>query len=455
MGRKWFALFLLFAILCSCGRETGPESDSLRERLEKLPGVVVEAITPAEGFTQAFAIDISQPLDHRNSKGKVFWQRIYLSHRGDDKPMVLVHSGYGVSQNSIYELTRLLDANQILVTHRFFPNARPEPADWPFLTVWQAASDHHRIVDSFKGIYKGKWVCTGASKGGMTALFDRRFNPNDVDATVAYVAPIMFGTEDPRFREFLVEKIGSEEGREKIRRFQRLLLANRGLLMPLVEEDARKRGWTFAIGAEAALEYAVLEYWFAFWQYGDGDESKIPGPAASPSEWYSHLSQVSSLYYYSDTGIAYFEPFFYQAFTELGYGPYLHEHLQDLLTIIHDPTYRTFAPRNVSMEFDPSVMRDIQAWLQSEGSHIIYIYGANDPYTAAAVELTGATNALKIVQSRANHRVKITDLDERDRVFQTLRQWLGVPVTLPASIKENAGVYRQQPPGPDPVADLL
>jgi len=232
-------------------------------------------------------------------------------------------------------------------------------------------------------------------------------------------------------------------------------LAHRDLLLPLVEEDALQRGWRFSIGTETALEYAVLEYGFAFWQYGDGDESKIPSPTASPREWYSHLSRISSLYPYSDPGIAYYEPFFYQAFTELGYGPYLYDHLRDLLTTIQNPTYRSFAPQNVCMEFDPAVMQDILEWLQSQGNNIIYIYGANDPYTAAGVALTGKTNALRIVQPRANHRVKIMDLDDRDRVFQSLRQWLGIPVIPPKSVSGDAGVYGRQLLVRDPPGDNM
>ena len=57
------------------------------------------------------------------------------------------------------------------------------------LNIWQAATDHHRIVEALKPLYAGKWISTGASKGGMTSIYHRRFYPGDVDGTVAYVAP--------------------------------------------------------------------------------------------------------------------------------------------------------------------------------------------------------------------------------------------------------------------------
>ncbi|MFX8766579.1 hypothetical protein ABTM49_20540, partial [Acinetobacter baumannii] len=66
----------------------------------------------------------------------------------------------------------------------------PNPVDWKQLTIKNAADDLHAIVSSLKRLYKGKWVATGASKGGQTSLFYKCYYPTDVDATVAYVAPI-------------------------------------------------------------------------------------------------------------------------------------------------------------------------------------------------------------------------------------------------------------------------
>lgn len=429
---------IVFFAFVSCNRDTGNGSETLLQKLQKLPDVVVTEITPPQGYLQAFQIDVSQPVDHINPAGRKFFQRIYLSHLGEDRPMVLSTRGYGVTRNSLDELAILMNANQITVTHRFFPNAKLEPLDWQYLTIWQAANDHHRIVQMFRALYPGQWVNEGASKGGMTALFHRRFFPADVTATVAYVAPIMFGVEDPRFRKFLLEQVGTQDAREKIMDFQRRLLATRQALLPFVENYVLQNGYTYPFGAEASLEYAIVEYLFSFWQYGDGDVSKIPAADATPETLYNHLENVSSLYYYTQTDITYYEPFYYQAFTELGYCPYVYGHLQDLLVAVKSPTYRVFAPADVALHFNAGAMKDVSSWLQNNGNNIIYIYGANDPYTAAAQELTGKTNALRIIQPGANHRVKITDLTEKDRVLQTLGKWLETTLTISESSWQKA-----------------
>jgi hypothetical protein len=71
------------------------------------------------------------------------------------------------------------------------------------LTIWQAAADEHDAVQAFKRIYPGKWLATGASKGGMTATCFRRFFPGDVDGTIPYVAPNNVVDSADRYPEFL------------------------------------------------------------------------------------------------------------------------------------------------------------------------------------------------------------------------------------------------------------
>ena len=86
----------------------------------------------------------------------------------------------------------------IAVEHRYFGRSVPDPVQWQYLTVKNAADDMHKIVTAMKTVYGGKWVATGTSKGGQTSLFYKSYYPDDVDATVAYVAPVNLAQEDPR-----------------------------------------------------------------------------------------------------------------------------------------------------------------------------------------------------------------------------------------------------------------
>ena len=173
-------------------------------RLATIEGLTVtEQPTEHEGY-RYFELQFEQPADHDNPDGEQFTQYITLLHRSYDAPMVLRTLGYhNTRADRKHELTELLSANQLVVEHRYFSNSTPSSADWEMLNIRQAAADHHRIVEAFRPIYDGKWVSTGHSKGGKTAIFHRRFYPDDVDATVSYVAPFSFGLDDERYIDFL------------------------------------------------------------------------------------------------------------------------------------------------------------------------------------------------------------------------------------------------------------
>src|SRR5690606_2644245 len=104
-------------------------------------------------------------------------------------------------------------------------------------------------------IYRGKWLTTGASKGGMTSLFHRRFFPNDVDATVAYVAPIDYpedAVQSPTNRYIMfLENVGSDPAcRQKLKDFQNTVLARREAMKTRMREEA---AFTAILGEDRAL----------------------------------------------------------------------------------------------------------------------------------------------------------------------------------------------------------
>jgi hypothetical protein len=416
---------LVLVFLFSCSRD---EELTLLQQLRQISGLTVTAIAPLAGFEQAFQVDMLQPIDHGNPSLGSFSQRFYLSYRGEEAPTVFYTTGYGVSSNYESEPAALLQANQVLLVHRYFPGAVPSADDWSFLTTAQAAADQHEIRVKLAEILAGKWLSSGASKGGMTALYYRYYYPADVAATVAYVAPVMERTEDPRFPVFLAQ-VGSTACRNKLLAFQREALERRAAMLALVHEHALQRQYAFTVFSEAeAFEYAVLEYPFAFWQYGSGDCAPVPGEDASDQELFDHLVAVSPLSYYADADYTHYRPLFYQAYTEIGYCPYVFKHLAGLLHAVPAPSYRAFAPRGVEMTFRPEVMQAVVPWLREQGERIIYIYGGNDPWTAAALGPVAGLDALQLVQAGGNHGVKIRNLDQKGLVIAALERWLGIDI---------------------------
>jgi hypothetical protein len=354
-----------------------------------------------------------------------------LLHRSEGIPTVLESTGYGlwdgISGTALMEPAQIMRANELTVEHRFFAPSRPDPANWALLTIQQAAADHHRIVAALRPIYTGRWISSGASKGGMTSVFHRRFYPDDVAGTVAYVAPLSFGTADPRYLTFL-EQVGDDLAcREALKAYQRLVLEHRAEMIARMEGS----GFTFVfLGLGQALEHAVLGLPFAFWQYSDATLCpSIPAAAATPDELYRFLEGANGMVaYVSDVSIADFGPYYYQAATQLGEAALAESHLQDLLLYPGTDVPGTYVPADISVTFDPGAMLDIDSWVKTSGSELMFIYGEHDPWSAGAFELGGAVDSFRYFAPGGNHGAGMLELAASDRTqaTATLRRWAGL-----------------------------
>lgn len=403
-----------------------PQKD-LKSKLETLPGIIsVERIVPDSEYTDAFKIFIEQPIDHNNPDGEKFKQKFYLSHRDTSLPVVIELDGYDIDFNRPNELAEILKCNQIVVEHRYFGESVPDNLDWKYLTIEQAASDHHKIIETLKYIYSGKWITSGISKGGQTTIYHKYFFPDDADASVCYVAPLNLAEEDPRIYHFL-DNVGTKECREKMIQFQREVLKRADDLIPLFEDESKKLHYNYSLGNDRFIfEYIVLEYGFAFWQWQYTNCEQIPDTTASNEILLHHLELGSSFEYFSDDEIKRNLPFYYQAYSQIGYYGYDISNFKYLLKEVKNPTSKIFLPQNVNPQYDCSIMQKINTWIQKHGNNMIFIYGELDTWSSTAVELTGETNALKMVKSSGNHRTRINSFDKSDRekIIKTLETWL-------------------------------
>jgi len=117
--------------------------------------------------------------------------------------------------------------------------------------------------------------------------------------------------------------------------------------------------------------------------------------------------------------------------TEVGGYSFVTDHLQDLIDgSVQLPDTDMFAPAGIDIVFNPNVMQDIVNWLQVNGDNIIYIYGGVDPWTATAIETTGSTNSVKIIEPAANHMINLAGLAQSSLIASTLSEWLGLEVII-------------------------
>ena len=400
---------------------------SLDDFLNRNDVKVVRTLQNESTFEQILEVMIEQPLDHRNPDGESFKQRIYISHVDPSRPVVLITEGYDAKYYYTSEITAELHCNQIMVEHRYFGESVPDSLNWHYLDTWQAASDHHRIITLFKGLYPGQWISTGISKGGQTVMYHSFYYPEDVDVRVPYVAPLNYGLEDKRIYSFL-DQVGSPGERRKVEKFQKMALKNQEDYRDAFIALSKEKGYTYELvgGVEKAYEYCVLEYSFAYWQWGYVPATKIPGRAADPEKIIDHMNLVAGFDYFSDQFIVEYRPFFYQAMTEMGYYGYDLEAFGKYLKHVDNPIFTFTIPEDVDISFNDELSTEIQQYLSENGNNYIFIYGEYDTWSATAVTSTGNTNSKIFFKEGGSHRTRISNMPEaqKEEVYRTLESFL-------------------------------
>ncbi|SDI06886.1 PS-10 peptidase S37 [Actinokineospora alba] len=412
------------------------QSADIADQLRAIPGltVVSESATPPAGY-RFFMLTYNQPVDHRDPSGQRFEQRFQLLHKATDRPMILHTTGYNMPANAFRsEPTRLVDGNQISVEQRFFSPSRPDPADWDDLNIWQAATDHHRLVDALDGVYAQKWISTGASKGGMTSVYHRRFYPGDVDGVVAYVAPNdKMNRLDGAYDKFF-DTVGSDaDCRARLDGVQREALTRRPEMLEKYKAHAAADGMTFnqVFGdIDKAFEMVVLDTAWAFWQYSkQADCATVPAATATTDELYTFIDNVSGFSFYSDQGILPYAPYFRQAATQLGWPSLTFDHLKGLTKYPGLYQANSSLPENLRARHDAWPMLDIDSWVRTRSSEMLFVYGQNDPWGAEPFVPSGR-DSFTYTAPGANHGANIAALTptERDAATAALRRWAGITV---------------------------
>lgn len=406
--------------------------DLLHEKLKTI--ATISEIRPLDKgeFAEKYVTYFNQPLDHQHPEKGSFRQRVVISHIGFDRPTVIVTEGYGASYalNPRYreELSKMFNTNMVFVEYRYFLESTPNPRDWQYLTAESSADDLHAVRQALKDIYPNKWIATGISKGGQTAMLYRTFYPNDVDITVPYVGPLCYGVEDGRHEPFL-RQVGTEDERRKIEDFQLEVLKRKSTLLPRFEKHCQEKKYEFNASIEEIYDYSVLEYSFAFWQWGT-PVSTIPANNASDDEIYKHFMAISEPSYFAKGGGN--ESFFVQAARELGYYGYDIRPFKKYLSITSSKGYlkKLMLPDDAKdIKFDKTLSKKITKFLKKNDPKMIFVYGEIDPWSAAATTWLNTDkkeNVHIFVEPRGSHLARINTLPEemKQEAISILKKWL-------------------------------
>ncbi|HBL76068.1 MAG: hypothetical protein A2W90_11675 [Bacteroidetes bacterium GWF2_42_66] len=391
----------------------------------------VTRIESNEFFQAAYEIMIRQPLNHKDTTDGFFLQRVVVADKGIENPVVVITEGYNanyaVKSDYINELSPMLDANQICIEHRYFGKSVPEPLNWNYLTVENAATDQHRVIQLLRKYYSSKWISTGISKGGQTAMSHRSFFPEDVDVTVAYVGPVNFAVEDGRHEPFIAKKAGTASERKAVCNFQKEALKRKTQMLSLLKEFSEEKKYTYKMPLDKVFDFCVLEYSFSFWQWGN-QVKEIPAVTATDREIFDHLMKVASSDYFSEEGIAPTLPFFVQAACELGYYGYDTKKFRNYLSIPSARNYlaNIFLPEGMNPVFNPATMENLHQFIHTTNEKMMFIYGKNDPWTASGAIVPKKDNLVKMVLEGGAHRTRINSFSEEQKLklIEILKGWI-------------------------------
>lgn len=427
-----FFLFAFFLISCKTTQTIVQPSVAVSnfEKLASIKNIVsIEKREPISHFDENYEIWFEQPIDHNDLSKGTFRQRVFLGFENDTLPVIVELRGYGIGPESAGELANHYNANQLTIEHRYFNNSRPEEIDWYTLTIANAAKDQAVIIDEIhRALFpNSKFISTGISKGCQTVMAHRRYFPNNVDASVCYVGPLNFQREDPRVYKFL-KTVSTVEDRARVKAFQDLCFKNREDLLDLMKLAAEKEKMTWEFGIEKALDYTILEYSFAFWQWGFPIEI-IPSDKASVQDIYKHLIDVVGYDFFEEKAVEELQPYFWTALTEQGIYGYETAPFKKYLNTEKIYTFDWAFPEGITKPFDPQPMREIKSFLDTSAEKMLFIYGEYDTWNSTAVELkddASKREMYKFVRPKGNHRDRIKSFsqDRQKQIYGIIDGWI-------------------------------
>lgn len=414
----------------------------------------IEELDVADGkrwnkYDKKYRFFIEQPIDHTDPEVGTFKQRVVLMHCGFKNPTLLVTEGYssrGSNPKYSNELSDLFETNIVEVEHRYFNESIPFKQDdstitddslnWDYMTARNAAADLHNVNRLLKEIYKGKWIASGISKGGQTAMFYTAYYPEDIDISVPYVGPVCTAVEDGRHEPFLEHTAGTQADRDMIRAFQIEMLKRRESIAPMFADIVETGNMSFRVPLSTIYDFCILEFPFAFWQMGF-DTSVIPDfETTADEDMLKVMLDVTGPDYFaigSDSS-----PFFVQAAKELGYYGYDTEPLKEYLTIESATGYlkQIFLP-DQEFEFDDYLHNDINNFLDTTSSKMLFVYGEFDPWSSVMPQAPvmneelkreghGRDNMYLFIDPHGSHRARILTLPDtlQTKAIGVLKQWL-------------------------------
>ncbi len=453
---------VLLGLLAACGDNLGADPDptppiaavcsegELDQLVATLPNVTAAVPAPCgdyvDGAVKCYLVTITQPINHK-APDRTFQQRLFVHHRGCDRPTVVADWGYENQDFFDDELDVLFQANAIWIEHRYQGESLPSDADWDWtqLTIENGANDMHRVIESFKHLYGANWVSTGASKGGITATYHSYFFPHDLDGAIPYVAPASQSRVDPRYQIYL-DSVLNTPCAQRIRDAQvAALTTRRSMMLGHLAQQV-------AAGYEADyLDLMTVSFDWGFWQYrGERYCTQVPPATASDDAFWQFYANTSGFLAAGDEAQS-DGALSYEWLTEQGFALQVGAHVAPLLqseyaTMTMEDRFRMDFPGVALPTYDGSVTRAVRHWAELYAQNLLLIYGQYDPWSGGALDAPRqSTSARFFAPAQTHGGAQIATLTAADRAvaLEHAARMFGVPPAMTMMQRASAAADRR------------
>lgn len=433
----------------------------------------IEAFTPDKdlvGYTECYEVFFNQPIDHENPSAGTMKQKALMYFKGFDRPTVMYTCGYNMPDSwkdriGNLDISANMDANLIVVEHRYFGDSKNlNDTKWDYLTIEQAAADHHAIFEPLKKILPKEWISTGTSKDGMTSLFYRYFYPNDMTVTTAFCSPFMTSLYYKPVGTYLDSESGSDAERDNMHKICFKLyedLEHGGLYNTYVQMCKNYNEQLKALHPEQTGPWfnddkgtyilTPLEFFFSVCSYCTADERAqyIPSADADTEVILDYIyfrdvltenglwkydspmmpeNEEEDYYWKADDGY----PYCIQTAKQLGQYEHDFSRYESLNNLGHNPNPSSLFPQDVWLydTYDNSRIKDIREnFIPNTGCPILFYYAKNDPWTGARPDKINKNTSMMLIGERGIHNQDLNNPehfseDDRQQIMDFLARYV-------------------------------
>lgn len=439
------------------------------------------AVPGSPRFHMRALVTVNNRVDYQTAINHVYCSGYNLVENCLDRP----DSTFAYTVDCMTEIAHRYNANFIQIEHRYYRYSSPDKC-WEqldYCTAEEAAQDFHALFDALKKVFKGKWVMSGVSKGGITTLLHHTFFPNDMDIFVPYSAPLFDTDRDRNMQKYWYNNGWSKEFRDMfmavrqngLQRLQTIFpiyekmsggnntQATRDTIYGLYLSDITQYGYndhtyndTATIRKQMAknleimkrkgLEYGDTVYAFMLSKDAFSLDSlpqwidtlrKYPDSKAEmprmvirrhhirpfgikEKEWFNTKESVGMGYeYQSKCELGYFDASFDLLFDD----PKTAEEWQKLWSDKYGCIRDVYSPFFSQLTYSRALYDRTMEATKKATKPIMLIYGEDDAWTGAAVkdEFVNGTNVRKVILPNQNHLVNYTSNTDAEKCKQILQ----------------------------------